>query len=56
MYNFYKINPVKCKVVPVLLARHHAYGRVEVQLHIFLTLMLNVGDWSLSRCSHFIHG
>jgi hypothetical protein len=33
-----------------------AYGRVDVQIHIFLTLALVEGEWSVSRHSHFTPG
>jgi hypothetical protein len=32
-----------------------AYGEVEVQIHIFLTLALVGSEWSASRPGRFIH-
>jgi hypothetical protein len=33
-----------------------AYGRVDVQIHIFLTSALVEGEWSASRPCRFTHG
>jgi hypothetical protein len=33
-----------------------AYGRVDVQIHIFLTLALVGGEWSTSCPGHFTTG
>jgi hypothetical protein len=33
-----------------------AYGGVDVQIHIFLTLALAGGEWSASRPCHFTNG
>jgi len=43
------------KDIPYLI-KHHAmkiYGEVEVQLHIFLTLALDGGEWLASCPVHF---
>jgi hypothetical protein len=29
------------------------YGRMKVSLHVFLSLALDVGEWSVSQPSHF---
>jgi hypothetical protein len=52
------ISPIKSKIVncPCALSQHHAmkaYWGVEVQLHAFLTLALNGGEWSASRPGRF---
>jgi hypothetical protein len=49
---------VKVKL-PLRLTKHHilkTYGRVEVQLHAFLTSALDGGEWSRSRPGRFIPG
>ena len=33
-----------------------AYGWMEVQLHSFLTLALDGGEWSASRCCYLTSG
>jgi hypothetical protein len=45
------------RIVPVLKIKQHAtksYGGVEVQLHIFLILVLDGGEWSASHFGRFI--
>jgi len=45
---------VKGKAVPVLhQVPCHENAGVEVQIHTFLTLELDVGEWSASRRSRF---
>jgi len=34
--------------------KYSYYGEVEVQLHSFLTLVLDGGEWLASRPGHFI--
>jgi hypothetical protein len=33
-----------------------AYGLADIQIHIFLTLVLSGGEWSDSRPGRFDHG
>jgi hypothetical protein len=43
----------------MFLSKHSAikmYGGVEVQLHVFLTLVLDEDEWSASHPSHFTPG
>jgi hypothetical protein len=51
---------VKGKIVPVLNEfKHNAmreYGGVDVQIHIFLTSALALGEWSTSRPGRFTPG
>jgi hypothetical protein len=42
-----------------ILIKHYtmkAYGGVDVEVHIFLTVALDGGEWSVSRPSHFAPG
>jgi len=53
-----KLSPclIKYNVMEMYLRKHHTmktYWRVEVQLHAFLTLALDVGEWSASCPSCF---
>jgi hypothetical protein len=49
---------VKVKL-SLCLTKHHAvkmYGGVEVQIHVFLTSVLDGGKWSVSRPRRFTPG